>query len=82
MPSNIAIPPPGGQSIRRINVYAVYPFERVQLDGGCARPWIGRRFHKQSAVVELSGALLQQKPGFRAGVQALIEDGGIYKEAE
>ena len=32
---------------------AVNPFERIQLDGGCAGPWIGRRFQNQSAVVEL-----------------------------
>jgi hypothetical protein len=38
--------------IRDMGRDAVNPFERVQLNGGCAGPWIGRGFHNQSAVVE------------------------------
>jgi hypothetical protein len=39
--------------IRNVGRNAVDPLDRIQLDRGCACPWIGRGFQDQAAVVEL-----------------------------
>ena len=49
--------------LRNVRRDAVNPFERIQLNRGCARPWIRRRFQCQAAVIVLYEHIHGQRRG-------------------
>jgi len=69
--------------IRDMGRDAVNPFERVQLNGGCAGPWIGRGFQNQSAVCKLFERIYSQyRPGDVLGLRFQGGDfGGLDRRA-
>ncbi len=45
--------------VRDMRGKAADPLERVECDGDCASPWIGRRIHNQVAVIEFDVSRLK-----------------------
>ena len=65
--------------IRDMRRDAVNPLERIQLDRGCAGPWIGRRFQNQVAVVEFFERIHgQYRPGDVSGLRFQRGDFGGF----